>query len=67
MFVFQGGIVRQALITNELQKVSKIPMMVSIDAEYGLAMRLDGVMLFPRQMALGATYDQQLFTVWERK
>ena len=54
---FQGGIVRQALITNELQKVSKIPMMVSIDAEYGLAMRLDSVMLFPRQMALGATYD----------
>src|SRR5690606_11475834 len=54
---FQGGIVRQALITNELQKVSKIPILVSIDAEFGLAMRLDSVMLFPRQMALGATYD----------
>ncbi len=54
---FQGGISRQALITNRLQKVSNIPLMVSIDAEFGLAMRLDSVMLFPRQIALGATYD----------
>lgn len=54
---FQGGIVRQALITNRLQQMSKIPVMVTIDAEYGLAMRLDSVELFPRQMALGASND----------
>jgi beta-glucosidase-like glycosyl hydrolase/CubicO group peptidase (beta-lactamase class C family) len=54
---FQGGIARQAIITNQLQKASRIPLLISIDAEWGLAMRLDSVALFPRQMALGATYD----------
>jgi len=57
---FQGGIARQALITNQIQKTSKIPLFVSIDAEWGLAMRLDSVELFPRQMALGAGYDTTL-------
>ncbi|MDD3281780.1 MAG: glycoside hydrolase family 3 N-terminal domain-containing protein, partial [Bacteroidales bacterium] len=57
---FQGGIARQALITNQIQKTSKIPLFVSIDAEWGLAMRLDSVELFPRQMALGASYDTTL-------
>ncbi len=54
---FQGGIARQAIMTNQMQQLSKIPMMVTIDAEYGLAMRLDSVELYPRQMALGATQN----------
>ena len=52
---FQGGPVRQAALTNRMQEVSKIPMMIAIDGEWGLAMRLDSVQLFPRQMALGAS------------
>ena len=51
---FQGGPVRQVNITNRAQAVSAIPLMISIDGEWGLGMRLDSVMLFPRQMALGA-------------
>ena len=54
---FQGGPARQAVMTNRMQKASKIPMMISIDGEWGLAMRLDSVDLFPRQMALGASQD----------
>ena len=54
---FQGGPVRQAMLTNHMQKVSKIPLMISIDGEWGLAMRLDSVNLYPRQMALGASQD----------
>ena len=54
---FQGGLGRQAIMTNRMQKASKIPMMISIDGEWGLAMRLDSVKLFPRQMALGASQD----------
>lgn len=54
---FQGGITRQAIMTNQMQAISKIPLFISIDAEWGLAMRLDSVALFPRQMALGAGYD----------
>lgn len=54
---FQGGPYRQAALTNRLQAVSEIPLMVSIDGEWGLGMRLDSVTLYPRQMALGATND----------
>lgn len=54
---FQGGPYRQASLTNRLQAVSSIPLMVSIDGEWGLGMRLDSVTLYPRQMALGAGND----------
>ena len=54
---FQGGPVRQANLTNKAQALSPIPLMISIDGEWGLGMRLDSVLLFPRQMALGAGND----------
>ncbi|MCL2436318.1 MAG: serine hydrolase [Lentimicrobiaceae bacterium] len=51
---FQGGPVREINLTNKIQSVSKIPLLVSIDAEWGVAMRLDSTPAFPRQMTLGA-------------
>lgn len=55
----QGGPVRQALLNNKLQQVSKVPLMVAIDGEWGLAMRLDSVPDFPKQMQLGAVTDNK--------
>ncbi|GAB3818111.1 hypothetical protein GCM10028895_14990 [Pontibacter rugosus] len=60
LIFFQGGPVRQAHMTNRYQKESKVPLMVSIDAEWGLAMRLDSTTKFPYQMALGGIEDEQL-------
>ncbi|HUX83628.1 MAG TPA: glycoside hydrolase family 3 N-terminal domain-containing protein, partial [Chitinophagaceae bacterium] len=57
---FQGGPVRQAVLTNYYQSRSKVPLMVGIDAEWGLGMRLDSVLEFPRQMELGAISDPRL-------
>ncbi|MBO4581006.1 MAG: serine hydrolase [Bacteroidales bacterium] len=57
---FQGGPCRQANLTNRLQAISKIPLLVSIDGEWGLGMRLDSIPSFPRQMALGAGNDTAL-------
>lgn len=57
---FQGGPCRQAALTNRIQAVSHIPLMVAIDGEWGLGMRLDSVPLYPRQMALGAGNDTAL-------
>ncbi|MBR3559427.1 MAG: serine hydrolase [Bacteroidales bacterium] len=51
---FKGSPQKEALLTNRLQAVSKIPMFVSIDGEWGPAMRLDSCVAFPRQMTLGA-------------
>lgn len=57
---FQGGPVRQALLTNQYQKISKTPLLISIDGEWGLGMRLDSILNFPRQMMLGAMPDSKL-------
>ena len=53
----QGGPVRQALLCNRIQAELQIPALVSIDAEHGLAMRLDSTLYYPRAMALGAISD----------
>ena len=50
----------QAVITNRWQDMSKTPLLVSIDAEWGLGMRLDSTTIFPFQMTLGAIRDNEL-------
>jgi beta-N-acetylhexosaminidase len=54
LIFFQGGPVRQAVLTNRYQALAKVPMLIGMDAEWGLGMRLDSTMSFPRQMTLGA-------------
>lgn len=60
LIFFQGGPHRQALLSNRYQALSKIPMLVGIDGEWGLGMRLDSAMDFPKQMALGALRNDSL-------
>jgi len=57
---FQGGPVRQATLTNFYQSITKTPLLVCIDAEWGLGMRLDSVISFPRQLMMGATNNAKL-------
>jgi beta-N-acetylhexosaminidase len=57
---FQGGPVRQANLTNHYQSIAKTPIMVTIDGEWGLGMRLDSVTKFPYQLTLGALTDEKL-------
>ena len=56
----KGGPVRQAQLNNELQAASKIPLLVGMDAEWGLRMRLDSTYAFPWNMTLGAVNDLDL-------
>ncbi|MCS7004154.1 MAG: serine hydrolase [Cytophagales bacterium] len=60
LIFFQGGPIRQAILTNRYQKLAKTKLLIGIDAEWGLGMRLDSTMSFPRQMTLGAIQDNQL-------
>lgn len=55
-----GGPKRQARLNNELQALSKLPMLIGMDAEWGLSMRLDSTYAFPYNMALGAIQDNNL-------
>ncbi len=47
-------------MNNYIQSKSKIPVILAIDAEWGLAMRLDSVLPFPWFMTLGAVQDDSL-------
>ncbi|UKN01940.1 serine hydrolase [Paracrocinitomix mangrovi] len=60
LIFFKGHPTDQVNIYNRLQKQSKIPMMIGIDGEWGLSMRLDSTVNYPRQMMLGALPDDQL-------
>jgi len=58
---FQGSPEKQASLTNEYQKLSDIPMLISIDGEWGLGMRFkEKAMSFPTQLTLGAIDDHNL-------
>ena len=56
----KGTPIRQAQYTNYFQSISKIPMLIAIDGEWGLAMRLDSTISFPRQLMLGAITNNKL-------
>ncbi|MDN5200419.1 glycoside hydrolase family 3 N-terminal domain-containing protein [Fulvivirgaceae bacterium BMA10] len=60
LIFFQGGPVRQAGLTNKYQKAAKVPLLIAIDAEWGLGMRLDSTVNFPYQMTLGAIQNDSL-------
>ncbi len=57
---FQGGPIRQANLNNYYQSIAKTPLLVTMDAEWGLGMRLDSVNLFPKNMMLGAMQNKNL-------
>ena len=58
---FQGTPEKQLELTNRYQAQSKLPLLVSMDAEWGLGMRLpDQTISYPKQLALGAIRNNQL-------
>ncbi|QDA59317.1 glycoside hydrolase family 3 N-terminal domain-containing protein [Hymenobacter jejuensis] len=59
LMFLQGGPRRQASLTNRYQAEAKVPLLIAMDAEWGLDMRLDSSMHFAKQMTLGAMDDDQ--------
>ncbi len=60
LIFFKGSPIRQADLTNRYQKNAKTPLFIAIDGEWGLSMRLDSTVKYPRQMLLGAVQDDAL-------
>ena len=57
---FRADAVPQVEQTNAWQALAQTPLMVCIDAEWGVAMRVNDVMAYPYQMTLGAVTDNDL-------
>ncbi|MBR6424120.1 MAG: hypothetical protein IKS47_05545 [Bacteroidales bacterium] len=60
LIVMDDGLAANMQMINELQSLSRIPMIVSIDGEWGAAMRYYEYAAFPRAMQLGALDNEEL-------
>ena len=60
LLVIQDSLPRYLNRMNELQQMSKIPLIVSIDGEWGPSMRFSEFPFFPQQMQLGALPSDSL-------
>ena len=56
----KGTIEEQVRLTNLFQSQSKVPLLIAMDAEWGMAMRLQDAKPFPYQMTLGAIQNDSL-------
>ena len=63
----ESGAVVEATVTNHMRHVARVPVLVSIDGEWGLAMRLKELRDFPRNLRLGAVTDEQLLYEYGRE
>jgi len=55
-----GSAEKQIVLTNKFQNNALIPLLIGMDAEWGLKMRLDSTFAFPWNMTLGAVQDNNL-------
>lgn len=60
LIFFKGSPVKQAHLTNFYQSQAQTPLFIAIDGEWGLSMRLDSTIEYPRQMLLGAIQNEKL-------
>ncbi len=60
LIFMQGTAEAQAKLTNKYQALSKVKLMIGMDAEWGMGMRLTGAKDFPKQMMIGASRDTTL-------
>lgn len=60
LIFFKGTPEKQAILTNKFQNLNKTKMLVAIDGEWGLAMRLSNTPKFPYQMELGGLQNNSL-------
>ncbi|MDR2119040.1 MAG: serine hydrolase [Tannerellaceae bacterium] len=60
----KGQPAMQADVTNRLQKASHVPLLIALDGEWGLSMRLSETTRFPRNMMLGAVENDSLIALY---
>ena len=56
----RGTLDEQAQLTNYAQSITKVPLLITLDGEWGLSMRFSDATEYPRNMILGAISDDKL-------
>lgn len=66
--LFSGGkLAHQATLINEAQRMAKVPLLITFDGEWGLAMRLKELTPFPKNMVLGCIRADSLIQAYGRE
>lgn len=60
LIFMQGSPTKQIKLVNRFQCLTKVPLLIGMDMEWGPGMRLDSTISFPKQMTLGAIRDDSL-------
>jgi beta-glucosidase-like glycosyl hydrolase/CubicO group peptidase (beta-lactamase class C family) len=63
----KGTLSDEAASINIYQEAARIPLFISFDGEWGLAMRLENTPLFPRNMMLGAVQNNELIRLYGKE
>ncbi len=63
----EGSIEQYATMTNYAQSVTKVPLLMTLDGEWGLSMRVSGTTRFPQNMGLGAMANTALARAYGRE
>lgn len=63
----KGTLAQQAEITNYAQGLAEIPLLITVDGEWGLSMRLSDAPVFPRNLIIGAIQDPQIVQQYGRE
>ncbi|MGN0231214.1 MAG: glycoside hydrolase family 3 N-terminal domain-containing protein, partial [Muribaculaceae bacterium] len=67
LLVSKGTAAQYAATVNRAQELSKVPLMISIDGEWGVSMRVTDALLFPRNLIVGAVADDHLVYQYGRE
>ncbi len=59
LIFMRGDIYGQAMLTNKLQKLSKVPLWITQDMEFGAAMRVSGTTRFTPAMGVASSGDKR--------
>lgn len=62
-----GSLDQYVETANYVQSIAKVPVLMTFDGEWGLAMRIEGTPKFPSNMALGAVSDPALLYEYGRE
>lgn len=60
LIIYGGNVYETAYLTNSLQRLAKIPLLIASDIERGAGNQIAGATLFPPLMSLGATGSEEL-------
>ncbi|MBK5195105.1 MAG: glycoside hydrolase, partial [Proteiniphilum sp.] len=63
----KGTLAHQADVTNYAQSISRVPLMIALDGEWGLSMRLSDAPKYPRNLIIGAIQDEETLKLYGKE